>query len=112
MSARHCGIGGAGTDGVDGNSVGTHFTSEGLDEADNRRLRRGIRSEFLRAVMRNAGSDADDSAALLFSHGRNNGSRAEKIPAKINVDGPVPSFLAHVDDQRFEIHPSIVHKNI
>src|SRR6516162_6376794 len=112
MSAGHCGIGGTGTNGVDGNSIGTYFASESLDEADNGRLRRGIGGEFLGAVMRNARGDADDPTALLFSHGWNKGSRAEKIPAKIDIDGSVPNFFAQINDQRFEIYPCIVHENI
>src|SRR5262247_912198 len=108
MSARHGGICDTRTDGVDCDPVRTHFAGERLDEADNRRLRRGIGGEFLRTVMRNARGDADDSPAFLLSHGRDKGARTKKISAEIDVDGAVPEFFAHADDRRFEIYPGII----
>src|SRR5215510_15322229 len=108
MSAPHGGICDTRTDGVDSDPVRTHFASERLDEADNRRLRRGIGGKFLRAVVCNARGDADDSPAFLLSHGRDKSPRTKKIAAKIDVDGAVPEFFAHADDWRFEIHPGII----
>src|SRR4030095_1795149 len=38
--------------------------------------------------------------------------RTKKIAAKIDVDGAVPEFFAHLDDRRFEIHPGVVDENV
>src|SRR5215510_14840610 len=112
MSAPHGGICDTRTDGVDSDPVRTHFASERLDEADNRRLRRGIGGKFLCTIVRNARGDANDSPAFLLSHGRDKSPRTKKVAAQIDVDGAVPKFFAHADDRRFKIHPGVVDKNV
>src|SRR5215510_4991368 len=112
MSARHRGIRDTRTDSVDCDPLPAHLASERLDEADNRRLRRGIGGKFLRTIVRDTRGDADDSPAFLLSHGRDKSPRTKKIAAEIDVDGAVPEFFAHADDRRFEIHSGVVDENV
>ena len=69
-------------------------------------------STFLRAVVRDSRSDADDAAALSRAHGRHERPRAQEIPSEIDIDGSVPFCFFHVHHQGSRIDARVIDENI
>src|SRR5438094_7600946 len=96
MAAGQTSVGNARADRIRGDPIRAQFTRQTFDEADDGSLRCRVMSTFLRAVVRDSRSDADDAAAFLRARRRHERPRAQEIPYATTVDGSVPFRFFHL----------------
>ena len=69
-------------------------------------------SAFLRAVVRDSRSDADDATIFLRAHRRDERARAEKVASEIDIHRSIPVFFLHVYHQGRRIDARVIDENI